>query len=57
MVILTRSVLQEKTGVYQLEDCVRDHKQITLGEVIGKVWGLYWGHPEGEAEEQHEDYE
>ena len=55
MVILTCSVLQDNTGVYQLQDCVRDHKERTLGEVMGQAWGLHWGTEEGIAEDQHDD--
>ena len=57
MVILTCSVLQDNTGVYQMRDCVRDHEEKTLGEVMKEVWGLDWETQEGEAEDQHKDYE
>ena len=57
MVILTCSVLQDNTGVYQMQDCVRDHRERTLGEVMGQAWGLHWGTKEGIAEDQHDDYE
>jgi len=44
MVILTCSVLQDNTGVYQMQDCVRDHEEKTLGEVMGK-YGACTGRP------------
>ena len=43
--------------MYQMQDCVRDHEEKTLGEVMGQVWGVNWGTQEGLAEDQHDDYE